>query len=66
MQRSLELIASAAALVSTSTGAAAQPVDLSTNAQLAEAAQQAQRQLRQTFTNLRFEDFGPAPVKGPL
>lgn len=30
------------------------------------AAQDAQRQLRQTFTNLQFEDFGPAPVKGPI
>lgn len=30
------------------------------------AAEQAQRQLRQTFTNLQFEDFGPSPVKGPV
>jgi len=30
------------------------------------AAEWAQRQLRQTFTNLQFEDFGPSPVKGPL
>ena len=30
------------------------------------AAAEAQQQLRQTFTNLNFEDFGPAPVKGPL
>lgn len=30
------------------------------------AAADAQRQLRQTFTNLTFEDFGPAPVKGPI
>ena len=33
---------------------------------LSAAADRAQRQLRQTFTNLQFEDFGPAPVKGPL
>lgn len=33
---------------------------------LAIAAADAQRQLRQTFTNLEFEDFGPAPVKGPI
>jgi thiol:disulfide interchange protein DsbC len=26
----------------------------------------AQRQLRTTFTNLSFEDFGPSPVKGPI
>lgn len=35
-------------------------------ASLSGAAQEAQRQLRQTFTNLQFEDFGLAPVKGPL
>lgn len=33
---------------------------------LVAAAADAQRQLRQTFTNLDFEDFGPAPVKGPI
>lgn len=33
---------------------------------LTAAAADAQRQLRQTFTNLTFEDFGPAPVKGPI
>lgn len=33
---------------------------------LTEAAKQAEEQLRQTFTNLQFEDFGPAPVKGPI
>lgn len=32
----------------------------------AAAQAQAQEQLRQTFTNLQFEDFGPAPVKGPV
>ncbi len=29
-------------------------------------AEAAQRQLRQTFTNLTFEDFGPSPVEGPI
>jgi thiol:disulfide interchange protein DsbC len=33
---------------------------------LSKAAADAQRQLKQTFTNLQFEEFGPAPVKGPL
>lgn len=33
---------------------------------LADAARQAEQSLRQTFTNLTFEDFGPAPVKGPI
>lgn len=26
----------------------------------------AERELQQTFTNLKFEDFGPAPVHGPI
>lgn len=33
---------------------------------LTAAAESAQRQLHQTFTNLQFEEFGPAPVKGPI
>ncbi|AOF94838.1 thioredoxin family protein (plasmid) [Sphingobium sp. RAC03] len=33
---------------------------------LGEAAKIAQAQLQQTFTNLRFEEFGPAPVEGPI
>ncbi|SER14323.1 DsbC family protein [Sphingobium sp. YR768] len=33
---------------------------------LGEAVKIAQAQLQQTFTNLRFEDFGPAPVQGPI
>ncbi|MDE8654453.1 DsbC family protein [Novosphingobium album (ex Liu et al. 2023)] len=30
------------------------------------AAAEAESQLHQTFTNLKFEDFGPSPVKGPI
>ena len=30
------------------------------------AAQAAERQLHETFTNLQFQDFGPSPVKGPI
>lgn len=33
---------------------------------LAEAAVAAEAQLHQSFTNLKFEEFGPAPVKGAL
>lgn len=33
---------------------------------LHEAVAEAQVKLQQTFTNLQFEDFGPAPVKGPI
>jgi thiol:disulfide interchange protein DsbC len=30
------------------------------------AAKEAEQRLHQTFTNLRFEDFGPAPIEGPI
>jgi len=54
-----------AGLLLTATPTLAQ--DASTpDAPLTAAAQEAQRELRQTFTNLTFEDFGPAPVKGPI
>lgn len=33
---------------------------------LSKAAAKAEQQLHQTFTNLQFDDFGPAPVKGPI
>jgi len=33
---------------------------------LSDAAEAAQRQLHQSFTNLKFEEFGPAPVKGAI
>jgi thiol:disulfide interchange protein DsbC len=39
----------------------------STESEILEAAKtEAEAQLRQTFTNLQFEDFGPSPVKGPI
>ena len=34
--------------------------------ELAEAGVLAQQKLQQTFTNLKFEEFGPSPVKGPI
>ncbi|WP_338045407.1 DsbC family protein [Novosphingobium kaempferiae] len=34
--------------------------------EMEKAVDAAQRQLRQTFTNLAFADFAPAPVKGPI
>lgn len=40
--------------------------DAEQSATLASAAAQAERQLHQSFANLAFEDFGPAPVKGPI
>lgn len=36
------------------------------SATIAGAAAEAERQLHQSFTNLAFEDFGMAPVKGPI
>ena len=33
---------------------------------LSAAAVVAQQQLKQTFTNLQFEDFGPSPIQGPI
>lgn len=39
------------------------PTDPSSLDQTVEVAQDA---LRQTFTNLSFEDFGPSPIKGPV
>ena len=34
--------------------------------ELSAAAEAAQRQLHQTFTNLAFDDFGPAPIHGAI
>ena len=61
MLRSGKLIL--AALLCASAPAVAQT---SSTEPLTAAAAEAQRQLRQTFTNLTFEDFGPAPVSGPI
>jgi thiol:disulfide interchange protein DsbC len=65
MRRAAEVLAAAmlvaAAPAFAQNRAAASPPDA-----LAAAAEDAQRELRQTFTNLVFEDFGPAPVKGPI
>jgi len=33
---------------------------------LTAAARDAESELRQTFVNLQFEDFGPSPIKGPI
>ncbi|WP_066763117.1 DsbC family protein [Sphingobium sp. CCH11-B1] len=61
MYRSAKLIA--AALLCATAPAYAQD---SGTEPLTAAAAEAQRQLRQTFTNLTFEDFGPAPISGPI
>lgn len=64
MRRVAEVLASA--LLLAAPGAAQQVPTSRPDDPLAAAAEQAQRQLRQTFTNLQFEDFGPSPVKGPI
>ncbi len=51
---------------SSAADAAAKPPSAADAAALAETRTIAEQRLRQTFTNLSFEDFGPAPVKGPL
>src|SRR3546814_5312204 len=61
MSRSAKLIA--AALICATAPAYAQDSGIEP---LTAAAEEAQRQLRQTFTNLTFEDFGPAPVRGRI
>jgi thiol:disulfide interchange protein DsbC len=55
-----------ALVVTGKASAAAQLMPALPPSPLGAAAEAAQQQLRQTFTNLQFEDFGPAPVKGPL
>jgi thiol:disulfide interchange protein DsbC len=56
-----------ALLALTGSGLQATPRDASSGAnELDAVAQNAQASLHQSFTNLQFEDFGPAPVKGPL
>lgn len=65
MRRAAELLS--AALLFTGTPAFSQGAPEGAQVEpLTLAATEAQQQLRQTFTNLSFEDFGPAPVKGPL
>ncbi|MBA4090130.1 MAG: protein-disulfide isomerase [Sphingobium sp.] len=45
--------------------ASAQPASSPAETLLRDAAK-AQEQLKQTFTNLQFEDFGPSPIAGPI
>ena len=65
MRRAAELFAASLLIAGTSAFAQDVPIAPATDP-LPAAAADAQRQLRQTFTNLSFEDFGPAPVKGPI
>lgn len=67
-RRRLPLIACALAVLLCGTAALAAPDETGKDDAklLTEAAEAAQRQLHQTFTNLQFEDFEPAPVKGTI
>lgn len=65
MRRAVELLASVTLMIGIPAPAQI-AADTATANPLAAAAEEAQRQLRQTFSNLAFEDFGPAPVKGPI
>lgn len=69
LARSATSTMAALGLMSTAAPALAQagPAASNNDAQvLNKAAEAAQRQLHQTFTNLAFEDFGPAPIKGAI
>ena len=54
------------ALILSLPASAQEPGESSEASALDTASFEAQKRLRQTFTNLQFEDFGPAPVKGPV
>ena len=56
----------AAALATLAAHSASVAQDIPSQTDLSVAARAAEAQLRQSFANLRFEEFGPAPVTGPL
>ncbi len=59
-------VAALLALLLPGTAFAKENSDNTADRALTRAAEDAERLLQQTFTNLRFEDFGPAPVEGPI
>jgi thiol:disulfide interchange protein DsbC len=64
--RGLPVLAFVATFAPAAQAQAASAAKSDAMAPLTEAAAKAEQQLRQSFTNLKFEDFGPAPVKGPI
>lgn len=60
------MLALAAPAVLAAPAALAAPAIAGQAGDLTAAAATAQRKLRQTFTNLQFEDFGLSPLKGPI
>ncbi|WP_263588801.1 DsbC family protein [Sphingopyxis sp. GC21] len=61
--RSAKFYIASAALV---LGIAPVAAQVAVDSPLEKAAKEAEAQLQQTFTNLKFEDFGPSPIKGPI
>ncbi|WIW90280.1 DsbC family protein (plasmid) [Sphingobium sp. V4] len=55
-----------ASVVLLASGVAAAAPTQATESDLSAAARAAEASFHQSFANLQFEDFGPAPVKGPL
>ena len=66
MRLSLPVLACLATLTQPALAQTTAPSQAEEDASLSKAAAQAEQQLRETFTNLKFEDFGPAPIKGPI
>ncbi|BAI99053.1 protein disulfide-isomerase [Sphingobium sp. TA15] len=65
-KRGLLAASAALAFVGLIAGPASAQSQSAADKDLAKAAAEAEQQLHQTFTNLKFDDFGPAPVKGPI
>lgn len=61
--RSAKFYIASAALV---LGIAPVAAQVAVDPPLEKAAKEAEAQLQQTFANLKFEDFGPSPIKGPI
>jgi thiol:disulfide interchange protein DsbC len=55
-----------AALVAAHPASAQDLPPSASEAPLGDVAAKAEQDLRQTFSNLQFEEFGPAPVRGPI
>ena len=60
------LVACALSLAPATLAPAAAGIEQEPTAALSEAALRAQRQLHETFSNLQFDDFAPAPIEGPI
>lgn len=62
----LRMMRAAILLGAASAALAAGPSPVDASHSLTETAQLAQQKLQQSFTNLKFEEFGPSPVRGPI